>query len=164
MSSTKIEAKAAENFKTAWHASIHDPEGPGIKMLADIAGISPSTLYASADEEQPEDWPSMKRFIAILPALRNITVLDYLGRLANCVVFRMPDPRYASGRDIGAAIKEFGEWVMAASEGDPDEQRLARLEKEGREAIACIAGAIEAERLRLGATTERKLQVAGGVR
>jgi len=161
--SEKIAAKV-EGFKAAWFTSLHDPDGPSIKALADVARMNHSSLCATADEAT-QDWPSMRRFLAILPALRNLAVLDYIAGVAHCAIFRIPDARYASGRDIGHTIKEFGEWVVAASEGEPSATRLARMEKEGREAMACIQGAIEAERMRLGANNDRKLQaVSGGQR
>jgi len=160
---SKTTAKA-EGFKAAWFTSLHDADGPSIKALADIAGMNHSSLCATTDEAT-SDWPSMRKFLSILPALRNLAVLDYIAGLAHCAIFRIPDARYASGRDIGHTIKEFGEWVVAASEGEPSATRLARMEKEGREAMACIQGAIEAERMRLGATNDRKLQaVSGGQR
>jgi hypothetical protein len=162
--SANIRAKV-EGFKQAWFASLHDPDGPSIKAFADIAGCSHSTLSKTADEECPDEWPSMRKFLAILPSLTDLSVLDYIAGVAKCAVFRIPDARYASGRDIGNTIKEFGEWVVAASEGEPSATRLARMEKEGREAMACIQGAIEAERMRLGANNDRKLQaVSGGQR
>ena len=143
----KVQAKD-EGWRDAWHESVHDPSGLHpeqlpIKALASIAGISATHLYATADREE-RVMPSLGTYLAILPNLRNLAVLDFQERICGRVAFRIPDAREVCGEQMGASLKEYGEFVMEASSAGPwTPEKAARIEKEGREAMASIAAIIE---------------------
>jgi predicted transcriptional regulator len=157
----KVEAKV-EDFKSALHESLSDlPPGRTVKQLADIAGVSYSTLWECADTEKV-GWISVRRLIRIIPSLSNLAVLDYLERIAGRIAFRIPDPREVCGEQMGKAIKEFGEFVVEGSQVGWTAERAAQLRREAEEAAAAIlhyAHCVEAQ-----AQPARKLEAVGGVR
>lgn len=137
-----IQAKD-ESFKDALHISLSDlPAGRTVKHLAEFAGISYSGLWQCADKEQ-SSWISVRRLIRILPHLKNFAVLDYLETLVGRIAFRIPSAREMCGPEMGEALKEFGEFVVEATSGQWTPEKVARIEKEGRQAMASIATIIE---------------------
>jgi hypothetical protein len=91
----KIPAKANVEFKRAWKQSLlnHDVNGQKLQHFAATSGLSESTLYATADEGAPDAWISIRRFIAVIPELKDLSVLDYLDSLAvpRRIAFQLPD-------------------------------------------------------------------------
>jgi hypothetical protein len=76
----KIPAKNDVLFKRAWKKSLLNStaNGQSLDDLAKLCGLADSSLYATASEERPDAWISLRRFLAILPELKDLAVLDYL--------------------------------------------------------------------------------------
>ncbi len=94
-------------FKKAWRTSLFDEEGETRKALAGEAGIRYDTLVHTADENKPDEWISMPRFLRILPKLTNLAVLEFLATLSGCVLVKMPDVRSQSPKLAATTSRAF---------------------------------------------------------
>jgi hypothetical protein len=140
-----IQAKEG-SFKDAWRESIHDPDRRyfprqmKIEALAEIAGVSATYLYSTADKGavhtskarrgQPL-LPSVEILIRVLPNVLNLAVLDYLNRLAHCLPpVREPQPNGSTARvavEMMAAcadtLRKHSDALDNDGEFDADEKR-----------------------------------------
>lgn len=91
----KIPAKNDVLFKRAWKKSLLNStaNGQSLDDLAKLCGLADSSLYSTASEERPDVWISMRRFLAILPELKDLSVLDYLESIVRPrrVAYQDPD-------------------------------------------------------------------------
>jgi hypothetical protein len=131
------------SFKAALHDTVFRSSLPA-KALADLVGVSYSTLAQFADDAQEAQIP-VRRLVSLVASADNLAVLDHLEALAGRVAFRVPTGLHLAS--TGEAIRQFGEWVSAHSEalrdGTVSQEELVTIEREGHEAIAAIAAALE---------------------
>jgi hypothetical protein len=145
MTGTNVQANdeaVEKGFRLAWRTSVLDHTGPEPKVFAIDARIGYQTFMAWTELEGLA-WPSMCKFMRILPRLKNLSVLEYLASLAGCGVFRLPKAGQVASREkLGTCIKEFGEFIVEAS-GPLTPERRARIQKEGYEAMVLIRALME---------------------
>ena len=146
---------AHQTLKAALHESIFR-SSLHAKAIADRVGVSYQTLHEFADETRDTNIP-VRRLIALLGAIDNLSVLHYLAGLAHCVVFHVPQSGAASS--TAQAVREFGEWLhvhaTALDDGALSADDLDRIETVGNHAIASIASAIDDARRRVYAKHDR---------
>lgn len=107
-----IQAKEG-SFKDAWRESVFDPQRlyprqMKVEALAEIAGVSATYLYSTADKgvvhmsrkRRGEPLlPSMEILLRVLPSLMNMSVLTHLNRLGHCLpAVAAPQPNGSTAR------------------------------------------------------------------
>lgn len=79
----------AKSWKEALHASLTESKLP-VKALADVLGVTKQAVYAWADVEVINAYPSGERLPAIVQACSNTAALDYLESLVGRVGCDVP--------------------------------------------------------------------------
>ena len=120
------------SFKSALHETFYS-SSKSIAELAELLGVSRQYLQAAADENEPDRHLSGRLFPALATHADNPAWLDHLEACHGRVAFVVPTQ---PNGQVARIVREFGEFLEAL---DADDTRID-LEKEGREAIAAIAG------------------------
>lgn len=126
---------------------------PGTEALAAALGIARSSLYHKVDPRCPGARPSVEESLQICELTGDMGWLHAVAaRLNHSAV---PLPAYEPGgregvREMATAVREFGELAVEAAtalaDGAVTENELARVEREGLQAIYAITRLMESAR------------------
>jgi hypothetical protein len=131
-------------LKEAAHCGVyHGPEGSLVQRIATAINIKPGTLSDQINPNEP-DYPQAKNLeaIAILTDSHPV-IAQYFARLQGGFFFRVK-----AGSDVDKAtatsVREFGEFLQVLASGElVTPALLAKVRKEGGEAMASIKAAME---------------------
>lgn len=132
MAARREHATEMATFKDALHKTFYR-SSRSISEIAELLGTSRQYLQAAADENEPDRHLSGRLFPALARAADNPAWLDFLEACYGRVAFVVP---VSGNGQVSRIVREFGEFLEALDDG-------VDIEKEGREAIAAIAGEIE---------------------
>lgn len=119
------------SFKSALHETFYR-SSKSIAELAELLGVSRQYLQAAADENEPDRHLSGRLFPALATHADNPAWLDHLEACHGRVAFVVPTQ---PNGQVARIVREFGEFLEAL-----DGDTVVDIEREGREAIAAIAG------------------------
>lgn len=146
-------------LKDALHRTIHRKD-KSVAQIAEEIGISENYLYRAAlpDQDNGPECTSGVRFplsklVPLIRATADFQVLDVVEHALGRVSFPIPQHHMSTDQVLEAAITaaaEFGDLMaevrFSIEDGDLSRKELARIEKEGHEAIAAIMQVIEIAR------------------
>lgn len=123
---------------------LHAPNGLDAHSVAPLAGYdSYQTMMAELTQDGRKC--DMDRLLPLMDATGSDAPLEFLARHRGGVFLRTPEPAESGGElaaALGRSVKEFGEFMeqvaLSISDGDIPADQLARMSKEGEEAVEAI--------------------------
>lgn len=138
------EAKV-QSLKDAIHADQEAAADAGLprKAQAAMVGVSYGTYCGWADRQQPDEWPSGRRFERLVAATApGLHVVRYLAAMRGCVVVPLPTGGHASGQALAGVAREAGDVLHHAAEALDDHaltcRELAECDREIDEAVMAL--------------------------
>lgn len=135
---------------------LNSPNGLDAHDIAPLAGYEGDSAYTTmmAELTQPGRKCDMDRLLSFMDATGSDAPLHFLARNRGGVFLRTPDPAKGGGElaaTLAASAKEYAEFMqetaVSISDGDIPADQLARMSKEGQEAVEAILAMLRLARV-----------------
>lgn len=135
---------------------LNAPNGLDADDIAPLAGYEGDSGYHTmmAELTQPGRKCDMDRLLPIMTATDSDAPMHFLARRLGGVFLRTPEPAQGGGElaaSLAASAKEYAEFMQEAavsiSNGDIPVDQLARMNKEGQEAVEAILAMLRLARV-----------------